>query len=116
MASLTPRIQNAGTEVVEAKAGSGSATLSMAYAAARLAESVLLGLSGHDGVTECMFIENDTVPGFKYFSCKARLGPNGVEEILPLGELSPYEQEGLEKMRGLLQKNIEAGEKFAAAQ
>ena len=32
---LTVRIQNAGTEVVEAKAGAGSATLSMAYAAAR---------------------------------------------------------------------------------
>lgn len=29
-AKLTERIQNAGTEVVEAKAGSGSATLSMA--------------------------------------------------------------------------------------
>ena len=33
--ALTERIQNAGTEVVEAKAGAGSATLSMAYAAAR---------------------------------------------------------------------------------
>ena len=42
--SLTQRIQNAGTEVVEAKAGKGSATLSMAYAAARMAESCLLGL------------------------------------------------------------------------
>ena len=41
---LTTRIQNAGTEVVEAKAGRGSATLSMAYAAARMAESCLLGL------------------------------------------------------------------------
>ena len=29
MAKLTDRIQNAGTEVVEAKAGAGSATLSM---------------------------------------------------------------------------------------
>ena len=29
MAKLTERIQNAGTEVVEAKAGAGSATLSM---------------------------------------------------------------------------------------
>jgi malate/lactate dehydrogenase len=44
VASLTTRIQNAGTEVVEAKAGKGSATLSMAYAAARMAESCLLGL------------------------------------------------------------------------
>ena len=37
--AMTVRIQNAGTEVVEAKAGAGSATLSMAYAAARMAES-----------------------------------------------------------------------------
>lgn len=32
---LTVRIQEAGTEVVKAKAGAGSATLSMAYAGAR---------------------------------------------------------------------------------
>ncbi len=30
-AKLTNRIQNAGTEVVEAKAGAGSATLSMVH-------------------------------------------------------------------------------------
>lgn len=35
VADLTKRIQNAGTEVVEAKAGGGSATLSMGQAAAR---------------------------------------------------------------------------------
>ncbi|MBX4413879.1 hypothetical protein K4G92_26195, partial [Mycobacterium tuberculosis] len=35
IADLTKRIQNAGTEVVEAKAGGGSATLSMGQAAAR---------------------------------------------------------------------------------
>lgn len=34
VADLTKRIQNAGTEVVEAKAGGGSATLSMGQAAA----------------------------------------------------------------------------------
>jgi malate dehydrogenase len=45
VAKMTDRIQNAGTEVVEAKAGKGSATLSMAYAAARMTESCLLGLS-----------------------------------------------------------------------
>ena len=51
-AALTERIQNAGTEVVEAKAGAGSATLSMAYAAARMAEAVLRGLDGEAGVYE----------------------------------------------------------------
>ncbi|CAI8015161.1 Malate dehydrogenase, mitochondrial [Geodia barretti] len=38
--ALTDRIQNAGTEVVNAKAGAGSATLSMAYAGARFVLSV----------------------------------------------------------------------------
>lgn len=44
IAPLTKRIQNAGTEVVEAKAGGGSATLSMAQAA-RFARSLVKGLS-----------------------------------------------------------------------
>merc|ERR1711879_1070732 len=43
---LDVRVQDAGTEVVKAKNGKGSATLSMAYAGARLAKSVLSGLAG----------------------------------------------------------------------
>jgi malate dehydrogenase len=43
---LDKRVQDAGTEVVNAKAGKGSATLSMAYAGARLGSAVLAGLSG----------------------------------------------------------------------
>ncbi|XP_008476106.1 malate dehydrogenase, mitochondrial-like [Diaphorina citri] len=39
--ALTGRIQEAGTEVVKAKAGAGSATLSMAYAGARFAFSLI---------------------------------------------------------------------------
>jgi malate dehydrogenase len=41
VADLTKRIQNAGTEVVEAKAGGGSATLSMGQAAARFGLSLV---------------------------------------------------------------------------
>jgi malate/lactate dehydrogenase len=44
---------------------------------------------------------------------QVRLGPNGIEEFLPLGSLTAYEQAGLEKMKGLLSKNIEAGVEFA---
>lgn len=40
---------------------------------------------------------------------QVRLGPNGVEEFLPIGPLSEYEQEGLAKMKELLQKNIATG-------
>lgn len=53
---LTKRIQNAGTEVVEAKAGAGSATLSMAYAGARFTFSILEALNGKQGVVECAYI------------------------------------------------------------
>ncbi|KAI7836927.1 hypothetical protein COHA_009259 [Chlorella ohadii] len=110
---LTVRIQNAGTEVVEAKAGAGSATLSMAYAAARMAESVLLGLEGEQGIVECTFVESDVHPDFQYFASKVVLGRNGVESFLPLGPLSEFEQEGLVKMKDLLQKNIQTGVEFA---
>ena len=83
-----------------------------AYAAARLAESVLLALNGAPDVVECLYVESSVVPGLPYFSSKVRLGANGVEEFLPLGELSPYEQEGLEGMKPLLTKNIAAGNDF----
>jgi hypothetical protein len=55
LAFFTP----AGTVVVEAKAGKGSATLSMAYAAARMAESILLGLNGEPNIYECAFVASD---------------------------------------------------------
>merc|ERR1712180_466514 len=42
--ALTVRIQDAGTEVVKAKDGAGSATLSMAYAAARFTDSLIKGM------------------------------------------------------------------------
>ncbi|GAB4822533.1 hypothetical protein N2152v2_009579 [Parachlorella kessleri] len=115
LTKLTDRIQNGGTEVVEAKAGAGSATLSMAYAAARFAESVLLGLNGEQDVVECCYLESTLVPGLDYFASKVRLGPNGAEEILPIGELSAFEQKGLEEAKELLAKNITAGIKFAKA-
>ena len=40
--------QDAGTEVVKAKAGAGSATLSMAYAAARFTDSLMKAKSGKE--------------------------------------------------------------------
>ncbi len=46
IADLTKRIQNAGTEVVEAKAGGGSATLSMGQAAARFGLSLVRAMQG----------------------------------------------------------------------
>lgn len=109
---LTNRIQNGGTEVVEAKAGAGSATLSMAFAAAKFAEACLHGLRGEAGVVECAYV-NSSVTEHPFFASRVRLGRNGVEEYLPLGPLNEYERAGLEKMKSELKGSIEKGVVFA---
>merc|ERR1712039_50707 len=52
---LDAHVQNAGTDVVNAKAGKGSATLSMAYAGSRLGKAVLAGLAGEPTI-ECAYV------------------------------------------------------------
>lgn len=44
-----------------------------------------------------------------------RLGKNGVEEVLGLGQLSEFEKEGLESLKGELKSSIEKGIQFANA-
>ena len=55
--ALTERIQDAGTEVVKAKDEAGSATLSMAYVAARFTDSLIKGMNGQEGVIECAYVQ-----------------------------------------------------------
>ncbi|MCL4409012.1 malate dehydrogenase [Aliidiomarina haloalkalitolerans] len=109
--SLTHRIQNAGTEVVEAKAGGGSATLSMGQAAARFCFSLVKGLQG-EAVTEYAYVEGDGSDA-QYFAQAVRLGKNGVEEILPYGELSAFEAKAKADMLDGLKKDIQMGIDFA---
>ncbi|KZV20220.1 tRNA dimethylallyltransferase 9-like [Dorcoceras hygrometricum] len=104
--ALTKRTQDGGTEVVEAKAGKGSATLSMAYAGAIFADACLKGLNGVPDVVECSFVQS-TVTELPFFASKVRLGKNGVEEVLGLGPLSDYEQQGLEALKPELKSSIE---------
>merc|ERR1712217_50517 len=56
--ALTHRIAFGGDEVVKAKAGAGSAPLSMAYTGAQFADRVMAGLAGESGVVECTFVES----------------------------------------------------------
>ncbi|XP_073018097.1 malate dehydrogenase, chloroplastic-like [Primulina eburnea] len=110
---LTRRIQNAGTEVVDAKAGAGSATLSMAYAAARFVESSLRALDGDSDVYECSFIESDLTE-LPFFASRVKLGRDGVESVITsdLEGLSEYEQKALEALKPELKANIEKGLTF----
>ena len=95
--ALTHRIQFGGDEVVKAKDGAGSATLSMAFAGAKFAGRLLAAMGGEKDVIECTFVENNLTDA-PYFSTPVRLGLNGVEEVLPFGALSAFEKEGLDKM------------------
>ncbi len=112
---LTKRIQNAGTEVVEAKAGGGSATLSMAYAGARFTFSLLEALNGKQGVIECGYIASSDMEA-KYFATPLLFGPNGVEKSFGMGKLSDYEVKLVQAAMKELKANIEKGEKFVAEQ
>jgi len=109
--ALTPRIQEAGTEVVEAKAGAGSATLSMAQAAARFTASLVSALNG-ESVTECCYVQTGD-DSRSFHAQPVVLGSNGVESIPALPALSEYEQQLLDAMRETLDGNISKGIEFA---
>lgn len=109
--ALTKRTQDGGTEVVQAKAGKGSATLSMAFAGATFADACLKGLNGVPNVVECSYVQSE-VTELPFFASKVRLGKNGVEEILGLGTLSAYEQKALEGLIPELRQSIQKGVDF----
>jgi len=110
VASLTVRIQNAGTEVVEAKAGGGSATLSMGAAAARFCMSLVKGLQGED-VVDYAYVEGNGEDA-SFFAQPVRLGVDGVAEILPYGKLSAFEEKAKNDMLNTLKSDINEGVDF----
>lgn len=111
IAALTKRIQYGGDEVVKAKDGAGSATLSMAYAGAEMADAVLKALRGDKGLVECTFVESP-VEGCGFFSSRVELGKDGVEKIHEVGAISEYEQGLLQACKEELAKNIAKGVAF----
>lgn len=84
--ALTERIQEAGTEVVKAKAGTGSATLSMALAGARFGLSLIRALNGETGIIECSYVRSN-VTDAKYFSTPILLG---VSKDIKINLISRY--------------------------
>jgi malate dehydrogenase len=108
---LTHRIMFGGDEVVQAKAGGGSATLSMAYAGAEFAIKLMRAMKGEKGIKECTYVES-TVTEARFFSSPVTLGPNGAEEIHGYGELSAYEQKLFDDMLPDLKAQIQKGVDF----
>jgi malate dehydrogenase len=73
---IVHRIQFGGDEVVKAKDGAGSATLSMAYAGAKFTNALLRGLNGEKGVITPTFVKSPlfAAQGIDFFSSNVELG------------------------------------------
>ncbi|GAB7362140.1 hypothetical protein MBLNU230_g2166t1 [Neophaeotheca triangularis] len=119
---LTKRVQFGGDEVVKAKDGAGSATLSMAYAGYRFAEKVMKAAKGETGIVEPTFVYLPGVDGGKevaeatgceYFSVPVELGPEGVKKAHNiLGNINDYEKNLLKACTDGLKGNITKGIEF----
>jgi NAD-dependent malate dehydrogenase len=109
--NLADKIKNAGTVVVNAKEGAGSATLAMAYAGAKFTMSLVRAFLGEEGISECSFVE---VPNMEveYFGVLVDLGKEGIEKIHPIPKLNSYEQSQWKELIPILKSNIEKGIKF----
>ena len=112
--AIFERVRQAGTEVVQAKAGRGSATLSMAAAGARFALQVVAGLTGAGNPVVYAFVDTDgTVPGATFLAIPVMLGQQGIVQRLPIGAMSKAEQDKFGEAVKLVNANIETGVRFA---
>ncbi|KAF9432720.1 hypothetical protein BGZ76_010423, partial [Entomortierella beljakovae] len=122
--ALTHRIQYGGDEVVKAKDGAGSATLSMAAAGARFTNSLLeASVRGKHGIVESTFVHlagnpgaewNLRSTGLEYFAQDVELGPDGAANVLALPDLTPYEQSLVKTAIDELKGNIAKGVNFVS--
>lgn len=110
--ALTVRTQFGGDEVVKAKAGAGSATLSMAYAGYVFAENVVKAMKGEEGIIQCSYVQSSLTDA-SFFASPCRFGKDGVSEVMGYGKISAYEQAWLDKMIPELKAQIQKGIDFA---
>lgn len=74
LVTLTRRIQNAGNEIIKAKDGSGSATLSMAYAAFKFLNNIIDALNGKRNITDYAYVATHNHMPVDYFASPILLG------------------------------------------
>jgi len=112
--AMDKHVQDAGTDVVNAKGGKGSATLSMAYAGAKFGNAVLCGLAGVDTV-ECAYVIRDANEGapLPYLATKVTFGTGGVKTVHGVGKINDYEEGRMQECLKALKDEIDAGLSFA---
>ncbi|KAF8064063.1 L-malate dehydrogenase [Lyophyllum atratum] len=124
--TLVKRIQFGGDEVVKAKDGAGSATLSMAYAGAEFTNKVIRAVKGEKGIAVPTFVALASDPNgaaaltkelgkeLEFFSTTVELGPEGVVKIHPLGNITEKEKSLVAAAIPELENNIKTGVNYVA--
>ncbi|KAF5376071.1 hypothetical protein D9615_007719 [Tricholomella constricta] len=124
--ALVKRIQFGGDEVVKAKQGAGSATLSMAFAGAEFAGKVIRAVKGEKGITAPTFVSLASDPAgaaaltkelgqeLEFFSSTVELGTEGVVKIHPLGTITDAEKALVKAAIPELETNIKTGTNYVA--
>ncbi|CAK9782535.1 malate dehydrogenase [Cutaneotrichosporon oleaginosum] len=121
--ALVYRIQFGGDEVVKAKDGAGSATLSMAQAGAQFASWVIdAAFNGKQRVVQSYIdlsaaeggegIKKEIGGDCQWFSVNVELGRDGVQNILPIGNIDEQEQALLKEAVAELGPSIKKGLDF----
>jgi len=124
--ALVNRIQFGGDEVVKAKGGAGSATLSMAYAGAEFASKILRAITGEKGIVAPSYVSvaADAAGGsaltkelgeeLAFFSSNVEFGTDGIVKVFSLGKTTEAEQGLIKAAIPELLINIKTGVDFVA--
>jgi len=114
VADMDKHVQDAGTDVVNAKGGKGSATLSMAYAGAKFGNAVLCGLAGQD-TDECAYVIREASEGaaLPYLASRVTFGKEGVKKVHGFGKMNAHEETRWKECCEALKTEIQAGLDYA---
>lgn len=84
-----------------------------AYAAFKFAEACMSAMHGRETI-ECAYVAS-SLTKLPFFASPVRLGPHGVQEVLPLPPMSAVEEQGFTTMLAELQASIDKGIAFASS-
>jgi malate dehydrogenase len=106
MQLLTKRCQIAGAEVSNLKGGSGSATLSVAYAANSFVTEVLKGMTGQT-TTACAYVD---CGNGDFFAGPVEFNKSGASRLLPIpSTITDFEKQMISEVKQTISSNIKAG-------
>lgn len=111
---LTDRIRNIGNDIVKQKKDEddgGGATISMAYAGARMTSSLARAVLGEKDIVECAFVRCNSL-STKYMCMPVVIDKDGIKEYQKIENLTDFEKKLLRLAIDDLRMYIKLGESY----